>query len=135
MEDLIVEVEYRKPINKGGHMVKVIIQDLGVYIDGWRVTPSDRNPSGWWVQPPARNFNGKFIPTIEFDKTNIFWQKIEKVCVETVVRQLTDEQLTGVEDIEDWSQENVNRIVSEGIDRFNEENPKPIPWREPHEKI
>lgn len=81
-----VMVEHRKPIRGGGHMVKVHFLDLGMFIDGWRVTHSDKHSSGWWFQPPARKDErtNKFISTVENDKNHPFWLWLEAEAVRVV---------------------------------------------------
>lgn len=76
-----VEIEYRKPI-KGGHMLKVRFNDLGMYIDGWTLRAAANSPSGWWFQPPFRNYNGTYIKMVEFAKGEfIDWLQSEAIRV------------------------------------------------------
>ena len=78
-----ISVEVRAAI-KDGYRLKVSVLDLGLYIDGFRAVRSDRNMSGWWVQPPATNVKGKWLTTPEFDKSCTLWQEIEQACLEAV---------------------------------------------------
>src|SRR4051812_32964842 len=79
-----VEVEYRKPLKKiDGHMLKVRFNDLGMFIDGWTLRRMSNSPSGWWFQPPARIFSGKYIPMVEFAKGE-FWQWLEAEAIRVV---------------------------------------------------
>ena len=78
-----VTIEYRKPIKGNGHMLKVHFRGLGMYIDGWTIRPSAsaQNPSGWWFQPPARPYNGRYKQIVEFNKKSEFWLWLEEAAV------------------------------------------------------
>lgn len=97
----IVEAEVLGDINNG-YRLKISVLDIGVYVYGFTVRRSDKNSSGWWVQPPATNVKGKWVSTIEFDKSKSLWVEVEQACLEQVKLQEqgnraytpTDEEMT-----------------------------------------
>jgi|SRR5579884_1207255 len=83
MRQYHVEATVRAEI-KDGYRLKVSVLDLGLYMDGFRVTSSDKNDSGWWVQPPAIPYKGRWLYMPEFDKNLTLWHEIEQTCIEAI---------------------------------------------------
>lgn len=83
----IIEVDYHTAI-KGGHRLKVSVLSYGLYIDGFTARPSERNDSGWWVQPPSIRVGNGWQHIIGFDKSLSLWQEIEQACIDAVNRQI-----------------------------------------------
>lgn len=67
-----------------GYRFKTSILDLGIYIHGWTARVSDRNSSGWWIQPPAVYVNNKWVSQVEFDKSKPLWLEIERTTLEAL---------------------------------------------------
>jgi hypothetical protein len=109
----IVEVEFRGEI-KGGYRLKVSILDLGLYIDGMRLT----KPSGtWWLQTPAQRVNGRFWHNTEFNQKMTLWQEIFNKCIEAVEDyESSSESLTE----EDLSDEAISKGLDEAIEDLDE---------------
>ena len=78
-----ISVEVRAVIDNG-YRLKVSVTDLGLYMDGFRATHSDKNISGWWVQPPARLAGKKWLQMPEFDKSLTLWREIEQAITDVV---------------------------------------------------
>jgi len=77
----IVEATVRSELrNSEGYRMKVSCVELGLYIDGFRATPSTKQPDGWWIQPPANMVGGRWVKAVEFDTTKRLWQSIEHAC-------------------------------------------------------
>lgn len=89
----IVEASDVQPI-KNGYRIKVNVLDLGFYAFGFTARKSDKNKSGWWVQPPAIKVgSNSWKQTIEFDKSKSLWSEIEDACIDAVAEQ---ERLTNL---------------------------------------
>lgn len=69
---------------KGGYRLKISLVDLGIYVFGFRAIQSDKENSGWWVQPPANRTPSGWKANPEFDKTKDLWREIELACIEAV---------------------------------------------------
>ena len=92
MHTIEVTVRNELATKKGkGYRLKVSVLDLGLYIDGFRAIPSNKNQSGWWVQPPSNNVGGKWINAVEFDKTKVLWNEIEKSCERAIETYLNED--------------------------------------------
>jgi len=98
----IIEVTILGEINNG-YRLKISVLDLGIYINGFTARKSDKNASGWWIQPPANNINGKWVHSIELDKSKSLWVEIEQACLDQLKLQEhgisdfympTDEEMT-----------------------------------------
>lgn len=72
---------------EGGYRLKVSVQTMGMFIDGFRATkdPKAKHESGWWIQQPAFRIGSfAYKPCPEFDKHNPFWLEIEDCCIKAV---------------------------------------------------
>jgi len=67
---------------QNGYRLKISVLDLGLYINGFTIRRSEVNTTGWWVQAPANNKNGKWFNPAEFDKSKSLWVEIEKACID-----------------------------------------------------
>ena len=64
---------------ENGYRLKVSFTSLGMYIFGFRATPS-KISGEWWVQPPATRSSAGWKQNPEFNKKETFWLEIEKAC-------------------------------------------------------
>ena len=63
----------------GYHRLKVSMDDMGMYMFGFRGKKSDRG--GWWIQPPSTKTTSGYKKNPEFDKSKPLWIEIEKACI------------------------------------------------------
>lgn len=68
-----------------GYRVKVLVPDIGIYINGFMVFPPN-GENDWAVYPPllGRAGRGKYRYTVEFNKQLELWDEIYTACVEAV---------------------------------------------------
>lgn len=78
-----IEVEVRGQISKG-YRLKVNVTSIGMYVDGFTARESDRNVSGYWIQPPAQQINHKWIHVPEFSTKTDFWARLEEKCLHAI---------------------------------------------------
>lgn len=108
-------IEVRSKLQNGsGYRLKVSILELGIYIDGFRATRSEKNRGGWWIQPPAIPPAWKRLP--EFDQKNNLWQTIERLATEAA----TKADLADSSSDDDWSSlspDEFNKYLSNNIDK------------------
>lgn len=79
-----------------GYRLKIGVLDLGLYVYGFTARKSDINSSGWWIQPPAVNVNGRWKSTLEFDKSKSLWPEIEEACI-NAAKEADSETYTEIE--------------------------------------
>lgn len=122
MNEHDIYIEVLGSINNG-YRLKVNVDDLGLYMIGWTARRSDKNESGWWIQPSANNVNGKWKISPEFNKAMALWQQIEKKCVEAVNEYEAKPEEPEIAD-EDLSQESINKGLEEAFRMFDIEDEK-----------
>ncbi|AGL62075.1 hypothetical protein L336_0367 [Candidatus Saccharimonas aalborgensis] len=90
-----VEAEVHKPVG-AGYRVKVLIPDIGIYINGFMVFPPN-GEQDWAVYPPllGRAGRGKYRYTVEFNMQFPLWEEIRQACIEAV------KSATGLSDEDD----------------------------------
>ncbi len=116
-----IVVEMRGPFKKGdGYRLKVSCVPIGMYIDGFTAKRSVKNNYGWWIQPPARMYGGKYIKIIEFNTHLPFWQCIEDMCVEVVLRTEDENFIVPEESINDI--DDLNKLFDSAIERADKED-------------
>lgn len=79
------EVHIGANIKNGGFRVKVLVHDLGLFINGMIVYPpnEERNQADWMVLTPARPAGrGKWAHIVEFNKKLPLWEEIYDACVD-----------------------------------------------------
>ena len=94
----IVGAEVHKEL-ANGYRLKVTVEALGVYINGFRVLPGKKDHK-WWVLPPQTKLGARYIDIVEFDKSLDLWIDIQNACInavdsyhpETNTPELTKEQ-------------------------------------------
>ena len=68
------------------YLVKVSINDIGVYINSITVQPSTKQPDELWVQSPRFNIRGRWVWPLQMQKDSPLWQLIEKLALEAVAK-------------------------------------------------
>jgi len=72
-----------------GYRLKVLIPEIGIYINGFTARPSSKDEGTWWIQPPSiKTARGNWINVVEFDKNLELWQMIEFTAIESVDKHL-----------------------------------------------
>ena len=71
-------------LNTTVYLVKVSINDIGVYINSITVQPSAKQPDELWVQSPRFNIRGRWVWPIQMQKDSPLWKLIEKLALEAV---------------------------------------------------
>ena len=112
-----VEATIHRAIDKGGYRIKVSIVNIGVYFNGFRGYPSDKNTNDWVIYPPSQYANGKYIPIIEFDNSMPLWQTIREQCIGAIETYTNNDAADEL----DISDEAIERGLDEGIERLNHE--------------
>jgi hypothetical protein len=96
-----VEAQIHKQLEKG-FRVKVLLLDLGVYINGFRVLPPNEEHDKWTVYPPSQHVGfGNYITVVEFDKKHMLWIEIYEACVEAVQIYMSQGKDVVITDIPD----------------------------------
>lgn len=113
-----IYVEVLGDINNGYRM-KIHIEDLGLYMYGWTARRSEKNESGWWIQPTANRVGKIWKICPEFNKSMPLWQQIEKKCIETVKEHDLSPKDTIVDDISD---ESISKGLDEAIGKFSNQD-------------
>lgn len=106
--DYEVEAEVHKSVG-AGYRVKVLVHDIGIYINGMMVfPPNDEND--WAVYPPllGRAGRGKYRYIVEFNKHAPLWVEIHEACINTVKLHM------GLDDI-DYDSSNTNNRSDSGF--------------------
>ena len=116
-----IEIEVLGSINNG-YRLKVNVVDLGFYMFGWTARKSDKNESGWWVQPAANNVNGTWKLTVEFNKAMPLWQELEKKCIEAVNDYESRPEEPEISE-EDFTPEAISRQLDKAVDEIEQEDP------------
>jgi hypothetical protein len=82
--DFDVAVEVHKSVGFG-YRVKVLVHDIGIFINGFIVLPPN-DEHDWAVYPPllGRAGRGKYRYTVEFNKQFPLWDEIYEACIEAV---------------------------------------------------
>jgi hypothetical protein len=114
-----------------GFRLKVTIDALGLYINGFRVL-NGRGEHKWWVIPPQQRAGPRYIDILEFDKSYDLWTDIENACIQAV------EEYSPESVIPEMTEDELNKFMSNEIDnKFNEmdknkedddESSKAISW-------
>lgn len=101
ISDMYAEV--RKQNDKGVYIVKVNFPAMGMYINGWRVQQSPRDPTGeLWVQPPATPVGrGAYQTITEFNTRMPLYGYIKDEILRAVDAYSAPEPDIVVEDISD----------------------------------
>lgn len=113
-----VDVEVLGEINNG-YRLKISILDIGVYIFGFTIRHSDKNESGWWVQPPAQLINGKWKSTIEFDKSKSLWLEIEQECIDSIKNYGTKNSNTYMPEDSELTDESIENSLNDALKRLD----------------
>ena len=66
------------------YLVKVSLNDIGVYINSITVQPSPKQPDTLWVQTPRFNIKGKWVWPVQIQKVSPLWLLIEKLALKAV---------------------------------------------------
>ena len=81
-----VEAEFHTTVaTKAGtaYRIKVLVYDLGIFINGMMVYPPNPKFPQWGVTPPSRPAGrGQYKDVIEFNKKLPLWEEIHDKCVE-----------------------------------------------------
>lgn len=90
-----VEAEVHKSVG-GAYRVKVLVHDIGIYINGMMVFPPN-DEQDWAIYPPllGRAGRGKYRYTVEFNKQFPLWEEIHEACIEAVKSKM---KADGVDD-------------------------------------
>lgn len=134
--ELGIEMEVRGEI-RNGYRLKLSVNSIGMYVDGFTAVKSPRNASGFWVQPPRQEVNGEWKRMVEFALKTEFWATLEEKSLEAIngyndtdtnVKEITDEELTdeGISEALDMA------LVDFGLDEKT--TPKAIPWMDPKDR-
>lgn len=86
--DFEVAAEVHKSVG-AGYRVKVLVPDIGIYINGFMVfPPNDEND--WAVYPPllGRAGRGKYRYTVEFNMQFPLWSEIHEACIQAVKAEM-----------------------------------------------
>lgn len=94
--DFDVSAEVHKPVG-AGYRVKVLIPDIGIYINGFMVFPPN-DEQDWAVYPPllGRAGRGRYRYTVEFNMQFPLWEEICQACIDAV------KSVTGITDDDDF---------------------------------
>lgn len=103
------------------HRLKVSILDLGLYMFGFRVSKSDRNPSGWWVQAPATMTKVGWKTNPEFDKKLTLWSEIELSCINAVTEHCSQLDTVYTPEDSEINPESIEESLNKAIPWMNEE--------------
>lgn len=96
-----IEAEVHKQLEKG-YRVKVLVLDLGFYINGMVVFPPNNEHKEWAVYPPKLHAGfGNYVAIIEFDKKQFLWIEIFEACVDAVKLRMSDTIDVVITDIPD----------------------------------
>lgn len=111
-----VEAEVHKQYGNG-YRVKVMILDLGIYINGMMVYPPNDEHKQWSVLTPARPAGrGKYARIVEFNKKLPLWEHVHDACVDAVKLFQHDSKDTVVDvDMDNWSQEDMKRELDKAF--------------------
>jgi len=121
--NFIVGAEVHKELSNG-YRLKVTIEALGVYVNGFRVLPG-KNEHKWWVLPPQTKTGTRYIDIIEFDKSLDLWIDINNACIDAVESYQPETK------IPELTKEQHDKFMSEEIDkRFKEidNSTGAVPW-------
>lgn len=112
MKDFDVKAQVHKPMNKG-YRVKVIVEELGLYINGMVIFPPDDDHENWSVLTPARPAGkGHYVRIVEFNKKLPLWSEIYSACIAAVELYLRSND-SSIPDEDEMTAEEMER-------RFNE---------------
>jgi len=88
-------------LNTTVYLVKVSINDIGVYINSITVQPSTKKPDELWVQSPRFNIRGRWVWPLQMQKNSPLWQLIERLALEAVAEysegSVDDAQISATE--------------------------------------
>lgn len=99
VSDMYAEV--RKQTDAGVYIVKVNFPAMGMYINGWRVQPSQKAGEELWVQPPAIRVGSRWQQVTEFNTHMPFYGLIKDAILRAVAAYSEPEPDIVVEDISD----------------------------------
>ncbi len=105
----LINAEVHKPLTNG-YRLKVTVESLGFYMNGFRVLPG-RGQHKWWVIPPQVKIGNAYFEPIEFDKSFDLWVDIQNACIEAVENYTSDNSFTEI------SKEEHDKFMSEEIDK------------------
>lgn len=109
--DIFVEV--LGDINNGYRM-KIHLEELGLYMYGWTARHSEKNESGWWIQPMAFRVGNVWKKSPEFNKSKTLWQQIEIKCIEAIkAYELLTKDVVIVDDV--MSEEEIGKGLDDAI--------------------
>lgn len=78
-----VTAEVHKRLKHGGYRVKVLLPELGMYINGMVIFPPNDEKPEWYVQPPSQLAGrGKWAHIVEFNKKLPLWGEVYDACIE-----------------------------------------------------
>lgn len=110
-----IDAQVHMQVANGAYRIKVSILDLGLYLNGVLAYPPNGEHEEWWVNPPAqRKGKGYFYPA-EFNKKETLWLEIQQACIEAVQLELLNDAASGVDDIEDWSEEKLRENLDKAF--------------------
>lgn len=114
-----IEVEVHKKLANGAYRVKVKIlnQDIGMYINGNRVFPPKDEHPNWSVLTPG--FGSGNI--VEFNGKSPLWKEYKQACIDAVQEYMRHERLGVADDMKQYeglSQEESNRQILEDIENL-----------------
>lgn len=76
-------------LNTNVYLVKISINDIGVYINSITVQPSSKKPDELWVQSPRFNIRGRWVWPLQMQKDSPLWQLVETLALEAVANYST----------------------------------------------
>jgi hypothetical protein len=100
-----VSVEVHKAIAKG-YRVKILLPELGMYINGFMVFRPHDQFKEWSAVPPSQLAGrGVWRHIVEFDKKQLLWQEILDACIDAAK---AEEQIIKDVVLEDISDEPID---------------------------
>ncbi len=94
-----IEVQVHMEL-KVGYRVKILLLDLGCYINGARVFPP-KDDHDWTLYPPQQKVGSKYIDVVEFDHNTSLWEEMYKTSIDAVKQYIADSKDVVIEDIPD----------------------------------
>ena len=96
-----IHAEVHKAINKG-YRIKVLLPEIGMYINGFMAFRPHDQFTEWSVVPPSQPAGrGVWRGIVEFDKKQALWQEIFDACIDAAkAEELTPKDVV-LEDISD----------------------------------
>lgn len=114
-----VEAEVHMQLKNGAYRVKVKIlnEEIGMYINGNRVLPPNEKYPDWSVLTP-KVFGANIV---EFNGKSPLWKEYKQACIEAVQEHIRHEKLDLSDDmdqLDELSKEEFNKKMLEDLDKI-----------------